>query len=379
MPSYEGPFIDRVKIRLKAGDGGDGRISFRHEKFVPLGGPDGGDGGNGGSIILRVNPGLNTLDKMYSQPVCKAPNGEGGGKNNRYGAYGEDVVIEAPPGTVVFNEETGERIVDLEETNGEFVIAQGGAGGRGNSKYATSTNHAPRKFTYGKPGDEFTAIFELKTVAHVGLVGLPNAGKSTFIASITGANPRIANYPFTTLQPILGAIALPDGGSFVIADIPGIIQGAHQGVGLGFEFLRHIERTKILVFVIELSPHDPDAPAQTYRDLRYEIEKYDADILDRPFLIALNKVDLMEDDESLEVALHSFHEAHPEINDDQLYIISASEKKNTERLRQSIIALYTHLIGSHERSAMQAAPDMLQQQMDAAPYGAATPTDEPTS
>ena len=379
MPSYEGPFLDRVKLHLKAGDGGDGRVSFRHEKFVPMGGPDGGDGGNGGSILLRVNPGLNTLDKVHSKPVCKAPNGEGGGKNNRYGAYGDDVVLEVPPGTVVFNEETGEVVLDMEETNGEAVIAQGGNGGKGNSKFATSTNHAPRKATSGKPGDEFTAIFELKTVAHVGLVGLPNAGKSTLISSITGARPRIANYPFTTLQPILGSIPLPEGGGFVIADIPGIIQGAHQGVGLGFDFLRHIERTRLLVFVIELSPHDPDAPAQTYRDLRYELEKYDASILERPFLLALNKVDLLEDEESLEVALHSFHEQHPDIGDEKLFVISASEKTNTERLRQAIIALYTKTIGQHEASAFQTAPDILQQQMDSAKNESIHSTDEPTA
>ncbi len=364
MPAHDGPFLDRVKLYLKAGDGGDGRVSFRHEKFVPLGGPDGGDGGDGGSIVLRVNPGLNTLDKVHSKPVCKAPDGEGGGKNNRYGACGEDVTLEVPAGTIILNDETGEIVLDMEETNGEAVIAQGGKGGKGNTKFATSTNHAPRKATKGKPGEEFTAIFELKTVAHVGLVGLPNAGKSTLISSITGAKPRIANYPFTTLQPILGAVPLPEGGSFVIADIPGIIQGAHQGVGLGFDFLRHIERTKILVFVIELSPHDPDAPAQTYSDLRYEIETYDPSISKRPFVIALNKRDLLEDDESLDIALHTFHERHPDISGGQLFVISASEKINTERLRQSLIALYTDAIGLEGPRAFGLAPDILEQQIE---------------
>ena len=339
MSHFEGSFIDRVKARLKAGDGGHGIISFRHEKYVPLGGPDGGDGGNGGSIILRVNPGMNTLERLHSKPLYRAENGINGGKNNRTGACGEDLVLEVPPGTVVKNHETGELIVDLEDTDGETVIVQGGHGGKGNTRFATSTNQAPRHATPGKQGQEFTALFELKMVAHVGLIGLPNAGKSTFISSITGAKPRIANYPFTTLQPILGTITLPDGSGIVIADIPGIIQGAHEGIGLGLDFLRHIERTKMLVYVIEISPHDHTIPSSTLRDLQHEIRQYDPEILERPYLVALNKTDLLDEDE-LDIVTETFREEWPDVPKSSIYTISALNKDNTAELRQRIIDLY---------------------------------------
>ncbi|MDX9752351.1 MAG: GTPase ObgE [bacterium] len=340
MPQFEGSFIDRVRLRLKAGDGGDGVVSFRHEKYVPFGGPDGGDGGNGGSILLQVNPGLNTLEKLHSQPFYRAPNGERGGKNKCSGACGLDLVLEVPPGTVVKNLDTGDIILDMETTDGRAVVAQGGRGGKGNIHFTSSTNQTPHKATPGTEGEEFEALFELKTVAHVGLVGLPNAGKSTFISSITGAKPRIASYPFTTLQPILGAIGLYDGSTIVIADIPGIIEGAHEGIGLGLDFLRHIERTKMIIYVIELSPHDHTIPAQTLNALRHEIRQYDPSILERPYLIALNKVDLLEDQEELELILHTFRDAHPDIPADHLFVISAEEKKNTESLRKKIIAMY---------------------------------------
>ena len=260
----------------------------------------------GGSIILRVNPGLNTLDKVHRQPFYRAASGEKGGKNNRTGANGGDIILEVPPGTVVKNFDTGEIILDMEETDGEAVIARGGDGGKGNARFATPTNQAPRHATPGFPGEEFTALFELKLVAQVGLAGLPNAGKSTLISRITGARPRIADYPFTTLQPILGTITLENGSALVVADIPGIIQGAHEGVGLGLDFLRHIERTRILVYVVEISPHDPNLPARTLNDLQYEIGEYDPAILERPFLVALNKLDLLDDPEELELVLNPF-------------------------------------------------------------------------
>lgn len=341
MPQMEGAFIDRVKLRLKAGDGGKGVVSFRHEKFVPLGGPDGGDGGKGGSIILRVNRGMNTLEKLHSQPFYKAENGQPGGKNNRTGASGGDVFLDVPPGTVVKDADTGELLLDMEDIEGETVLLEGGDGGKGNVRFATSTNHVPRKATPGYPGDERIAIFELKTVADVGLIGLPNAGKSTLISAITGAKPRIADYPFTTLQPVLGTIHTAENRSVVIADIPGIIHGAHEGVGLGLDFLRHIERTKMLVYVIEISPYDPDQPAQTLSELRYEVEQYDSTILDRPFLVALNKADLLEDEEELSLAVDSFRAAWPDIHNDSIFVISALEKSNTQALRQSIVAKYT--------------------------------------
>lgn len=375
MPLFEGSFIDRAKARLKGGDGGDGTVSFRHEKFVPLGGPDGGDGGAGGSIILRVNTGMNTLEKLHSRPFYEAESGEKGGKNNCTGANGQDLVLEVPPGTVVFDQDSGELVLDMEASDGEAVIAQGGAGGKGNARFATSTNHAPRKATSGKPGVEFVALFELKTVAQVGLIGLPNAGKSTFISSITGAKPRIAAYPFTTLQPILGTVTLPDGHSFVIADIPGIIHGAHEGVGLGFDFLRHIERTEMLVYVIELSPQDPDQPAATFADLRHELREYDDSILARPYLIALNKVDLLDDEEEREVALESFLEQCPDIKRSDVHMISAQEKDGTEALRRRIIDMYTECIQPLRPAPPSMRTDPLQERIEQASEERPTETD----
>lgn len=340
----EGSFIDRAKVRLEAGNGGDGKVSFRREKYVPFGGPDGGDGGKGGSIVLHLNPGLNTLEKIHSQPLYKAESGENGGHNNCTGAGGRDLVLDVPPGTIVKNAETGELVLDMETVEGRAVIARGGKGGKGNARFATPTNQTPQKATPGEDGERFTAIFELKTVAHVGLVGLPNAGKSTLITAITGAHPRIAAYPFTTLQPILGAINLPEGSTIVIADIPGIIQGAHDGVGLGLDFLRHIERTKMLVYVIELSPHDPDLPAQTLTDLQHEIGQYSAAILERPYLIALNKSDVLDDAEDLEMILSSFRERHPHIHEDSIFLLSALQKENCEPLRKKLTERYTQIL-----------------------------------
>ncbi len=339
MP-FDGTFIDRVKLRLKAGDGGDGIVSFRHEKYVPLGGPDGGDGGDGGSIILKINPGLNTLDKLHSQPYYAAESGQKGGKNNRTGRSGEDLYLDVPPGTIVRNADTRELLIDMENTEGEAVIARGGVGGKGNTRFATSTNQTPRKCTPGTPGDEFNALFELKLVAHVGLIGLPNAGKSTLISKVTNARPRIAQYPFTTLHPILGTIHMQDGTHLVIADIPGIIQGAHEGVGLGLDFLRHIERTKMLVFVVEISPHDPALPAQTLYDLRYEIEQYDPEILQRPYLVVLNKLDLLEDEEERRIVKDGFFELCAEIPQEQVCFVSALEKDGVQAFQETMLHIY---------------------------------------
>ncbi len=346
MPLREGSFIDRAKVRLKAGDGGDGIISFRHEKYVPFGGPDGGNGGDGGNIILRVHSGLNTMEKIHSQPQYRAENGGRGGKNNRTGANGESIVLEVPPGTVVKNVDTDNLMIDMESTGGEYVIAHGGKGGKGNTSFATATNQAPRKATPGEPGEEFTAIFELKVVADIGLVGLPNAGKSTLISTITGAHPRIAEYPFTTLQPILGTINLPDGKTIVIADIPGIIHGAHEGIGLGLDFLRHIERTKMLIYVIEISPHDHHLPSETFLDLQQEIRHYEQSILERPYFVVLNKADLLDDQDETELILQTFRENCPEIPNDRIYVISAMNKIGTESLRERIVSFYMDTVFS---------------------------------
>lgn len=340
MPILEGAFLDRIKLRLKAGDGGSGAVSFRHEKYVPLGGPDGGDGGNGGSILLRINRGMNTLDKLHSRPYYVAENGIKGGKNNRSGANGEDIVLEVPPGTVVKDEESGTILVDMEDTGGEIVLLRGGDGGKGNARFATSTNQAPRKFTPGFPGEEATVVFELKTVADIGLIGLPNAGKSTLISAITGAKPRIANYPFTTLQPVLGTILLPDGRGIILADIPGIIQGAHTGEGLGLDFLRHIERTRLLVFVIEISTYDLDLPGQTYRDLCHELKQYDETILERPRAVVLNKADLLADEDEQALVRDAFLESTKDMIQEPLFILSAMQKQNTEPLRAWLVEAY---------------------------------------
>ncbi len=355
MSPLDGNFIDHCKLHLKAGDGGDGAVSFRHEKYVPFGGPDGGDGGKGGSIVLHVHEGLNTLEKVSSQPHIRAKDGGKGGKNNRTGADGDDIVLEVPPGTIVKNFETGELLVDMEETGGQWVLAKGGKGGKGNTRFATATNQAPQKSTPGEIGEELTALFELKLVAHAGLIGLPNAGKSTLISSITGAHPRIADYPFTTLQPVLGAIALDDGFGVVIADIPGIIQGAHEGIGLGLDFLRHIERTKILIYVVEISPHDPNMPGQTLKDLQYEISQYAQNILNRPSLVVLNKTDLLEDKEERSLVLQTFHEMCPEVKDEDLFVISALNKEGTETVRQEIANRYQTLFHQHSEVEPDAA------------------------
>ena len=343
MGVQEGTFIDRVKLRLRAGDGGDGVISFRHEKYVPFGGPDGGDGGRGGNIVFRVHSGLNTLEKLHSQPLYRAGHGKRGDRNNRTGADGDDVILSVPPGSVVIRAETSEHIVDMEETSGEAIIARGGHGGKGNTRFATSTNQAPRRFTCGVPGEEITVIVELKLVAGVGLVGLPNAGKSSLISALTGARPKIADYPFTTLQPVLGTLPTREGDSIVLADIPGILHGAHAGVGLGLEFLRHIERTRMLLYVIELSPADPDGPARALREIREEIRCYDEKILERPYLVALNKIDLFDDPSDLEAMIQWFGEECPEIGVENIALVSALRREGTETIKQEIIRRYNQI------------------------------------
>ncbi|HPA46019.1 MAG TPA: GTPase ObgE [bacterium] len=328
-------FIDRVVIRVKAGDGGDGCISFHREKFVPRGGPDGGDGGNGGSIIFKVHPGRNTLESLASKPFYRAEDGGHGDKNDRHGRSGKDILLFVPPGTVVRDHETQELLVDMEDTEGTAVVAKGGHGGRGNARFATASRQVPRFAEPGTPGEEFKLLVELKTVAHVGLVGLPNAGKSTLLAAMTAARPRIAPYPFTTLHPILGTIPISDGTGLVVADIPGIIQGASEGLGLGLDFLRHIERTRMLVFVLELSPADPSFPAVTYQQLLTEIRAYDPEILTRPALIVLNKLDLLQEGD-LEIILEEFIR-ETGVEQDQIHAVSALQGRNVPQLRETLI------------------------------------------
>ncbi|MCD6530921.1 GTPase ObgE [bacterium] len=278
-------FIDRVKIYVKAGDGGDGCVAFLREKYRPRGGPAGGDGGRGGDVILRVNPKMQTLIDFYYRRHYKAKNGRPGEGKNRAGKSAEPLVIEVPPGTVVYDAETGEQIVDL--TEGEFVIARGGRGGRGNARFTTPTNQTPEYAEPGNPGEERWIILELRLIADVGLVGFPNAGKSTLLSRLTRAHPKIADYPFTTKFPNLGILEYPDRQRLVLADIPGIVEGAHQGRGMGLEFLRHISRTRLLLFMLDIL----DNPGDAFRHLLEELRRYDEELIRRPRIIALNKID----------------------------------------------------------------------------------------
>ncbi len=286
-------FLDQVKIFIKAGDGGSGSPSFRREKFVEFGGPDGGDGGRGGSIILKSERNLNTLiDFRYQQHFKSERGGDGKGKNQT-GRGGKNLYLKVPVGTQVFEEDNKTLIFDFKKESEEFVVAVGGRGGFGNTRFKSSTNRAPKKFTKGTKGEEFWVWLQLKTIADIGIVGLPNAGKSSLLAAITSANPKIANYKFTTLNPNLG-VAIYDDKEITLADIPGIIEGAHKGVGLGIKFLKHIERCKSLVHVIDITEEDLK---KSYSQVRKELKSYSKDMLKKDEIVVLNKIDLLEDEE----------------------------------------------------------------------------------
>ena len=291
-------FADRAKIYIRSGKGGDGHVSFRREKYVPNGGPDGGDGGMGGSVIFEVDEGLNTLtDFRHIRKYC-AQDGENGGKRNCRGKNGNDIVIKIPQGTVIKELESGKIIADMSGNNRRQVILSSGKGGNGNQHYATSTMQAPKYAQPGQPAKELNLFLELKVIADVGLVGFPNVGKSTFLSRVTNARPKIANYHFTTLNPHLGVVDLEDGIGFVIADIPGLIEGASEGVGLGHEFLRHIERTKVLIHLVDAASTEGRDPIADIYAINKELEAYNADIAHRPQVIAANKIDAIFDDGS---------------------------------------------------------------------------------
>ncbi|MGH2450363.1 MAG: GTPase ObgE, partial [Candidatus Limnocylindria bacterium] len=283
-------FLDRARVRVKAGDGGKGVISFRREAHVPRGGPDGGDGGHGGNVVLKVDEGLTTLSEFRFARTFSAPSGGSGSGSNRRGKSERDLVLRVPPGTVVTDLGTGERVGDLVAPEEELVVARGGRGGRGNARFVSSTRQVPRIAEDGEPGEEREVELELKLIADVGLVGLPNAGKSSLLAAMTRARPKIADYPFTTLTPNLGVAGL-DERELVVADIPGLIEGAHRGAGLGEEFLRHVERTRVLVHVIDASRDDPLADVAT---IEAELAAYGRGLAERPRIHALNKIDLAE-------------------------------------------------------------------------------------
>lgn len=292
-------FADRARITIKSGKGGDGHVSFRREKYVPNGGPDGGDGGKGGDIIFVVDPGLNTLVDFRQKRKYAAGPGEEGGKRNCHGKNGADLVIKVPAGTVIREADSGRVIADMSGDNQRQVILSGGRGGNGNQHYATSTMQAPNYAQPGQPAMELEVVLELKLIADVGLVGFPNVGKSTFLSRVTNATPKIANYHFTTLNPNLGVVDIEGASGFVIADIPGLIEGASEGVGLGLEFLRHIERTRVMIHIVDAASTEGRDPIEDIYAINKELESYDKNMLSKPMVIAANKIDALSDEAAL--------------------------------------------------------------------------------
>ncbi len=324
-------FADSAKIYVRSGKGGDGHVSFRREKYVPNGGPDGGDGGHGGDVIFEVDEGLNTLIDFRHTHHYKAVDGQEGGKKNCRGRDGEDKIIKVPEGTVIKEAETGKVITDMSGENRRVVLLKGGKGGNGNQHYATSTMQAPKYAQPGQPAQELDLILELKMIADVGLVGFPNVGKSTFLSRVTNARPKIANYHFTTLNPNLGVVDLQGTKGFVIADIPGLIEGASEGVGLGHEFLRHIERTKVIIHIVDAAGTEGRDPVEDIYAINRELEAYNPDIANRPQVIAANKIDAMYTDEDGRNALQAIKEEF-EPQGIKVYAISAVSGEGLKEL-----------------------------------------------
>ena len=315
-------FADRAKVYVRSGKGGDGHVSFRREKYVPNGGPDGGDGGHGGDVIFEVDEGLNTLIDFRHIRKYKAEDGQEGGKKNCRGKDGNDIIIKVPEGTVIKEAESGQVITDMSGENKRVILLKGGKGGNGNQHYATSTMQAPKYAQPGPPAQELELLLELKVIADVGLVGFPNVGKSTFLSRVTNAKPKIANYHFTTLNPNLGVVDLDGTKGFVIADIPGLIEGASEGVGLGYEFLRHIERTKVIIHIVDAAGTEGRDPIEDIYAINKELEAYNPDIAKRPQVIAANKIDAMYTDEEGKNAVEAI-KAEFEPKGIEVYPISA--------------------------------------------------------
>ncbi len=292
-------FVDEVTFKVKSGDGGNGVVSFRREKFEAMGGPDGGDGGHGGDVILKVDEGLNTLADFRYNNFYKAENGTHGRGKNQRGKDGKDLYLKVPPGTLVYNDDTNELLADLKEEGQEFVLAEGGEGGRGNARFKKSTRKAPKFSENGEKGETVKVRLELQLLADVGLVGYPNVGKSTLISTVSAAKPEIASYHFTTVHPNLGVVSYDEYKSYVMADVPGLIEGAHKGVGLGDEFLKHLERTRLLIHVIDVSGIEGRDPIEDFEKINQELKQYDTDLSELPQIVALNKIDLKEARENL--------------------------------------------------------------------------------
>jgi GTP-binding protein len=292
-------FVDEAKLRVQAGNGGRGCLSFRREKFMPFGGPDGGDGGLGGSVYLKAAEGINTLADFRVERTFKAQSGEAGSGNDCFGKGGEDLYVPVPIGTIVRDSETGEQLGDLIKEGDTLLVARGGKGGWGNARFKTSTNRAPRQFGTGLPGEKRLLELELKVIADVGLLGLPNAGKSTLIRAVSSARPKVADYPFTTLHPNLGVVYCGEHRSFVMADIPGLIEGAAEGAGLGIRFLKHLQRTRVLLHLVDMAPLDPEAdPVKDARSIVAELKKFSKDLALKPRWLILNKSDLLPPEEA---------------------------------------------------------------------------------
>ena len=322
-------FLDQVKIYVKAGNGGDGSPSFRREKFIEYGGPDGGDGGSGGSVILKSEQNLNTLIDYRYQQHHKAKRGENGSGQNRTGKGGEDLILKVPLGTQVFEEDNKTLIYDFTKIGEVFIAASGGRGGLGNTRFKSSTNRAPRKYTKGTLGEEFTIWLQLKTIADIGIIGLPNAGKSSLLAAITNANPKIANYQFTTLNPNLG-VASYDDKEITIADIPGLVEGAHKGTGLGIQFLKHIERCKSLLHMIDVTNDDLK---KSYKQIKNELKKYSAKLSKKKELVVLNKVDLIDNNEVKKIIKEFSKNTKSEV-----ITLSTLEKKSVSQIKAKLIS-----------------------------------------
>lgn len=319
-------FIDEAIIFVKAGKGGDGVVHFRREKYIPFGGPDGGDGGKGGDVILEVNPSLNTLFHFRQKKSYKAEDGAPGGKQNMTGKSGEDLIIKVPPGTLVYNADTGELLGDLTQRGQQLVVARGGRGGRGNTHFATPIRQAPRIAEKGEPPEEIRLRLELKLIADVGIVGIPNAGKSTLLARTTNAKPKIAPYPFTTLEPNLGVVELDEQTTFVMADVPGLIEGAHRGVGLGVDFLKHVQRTKVLIHLLDgLSPD----PLADFHQINAEMALFDPYLRKKTQVVAINKIDLPEARENAEKVVRMLQK---QSGVDKVWLISAVSGENVREL-----------------------------------------------
>jgi GTP-binding protein len=328
-------FIDEAKLKVQAGNGGRGCVSFRREKFVPFGGPDGGDGGLGGSVYLKAVEGMNTLADFRISRTYRGQNGEGGSGNDCTGHGGDDIYVPVPVGTVVSDLETGEQLGDLMVEGQTLLVAKGGKGGWGNTRFKSSTNRTPRKAGLGLPGEKHELGLELKLIADVGLLGLPNAGKSTLIRAVSAARPKVADYPFTTLHPNLGVVSASPGRSFVMADIPGLIEGAAEGAGLGIRFLRHLQRTRILLHLIDISPPDPEAdPVKDARTIVAELKKFAADLAAKERWLVINKIDLVEPAEAKRRAKEIVRRLRWK---GPVMLISGVTGEGTDALKQSVM------------------------------------------